>query len=84
VTGAQTLLLDRIAPDLDLTGLAVESVHAIVANQRIRCDQYLAAVGGVSERLLITCHSSGKNDFAEDFLVGAERLPLENCPILED
>ena len=77
-------LLDCVSPNLDLVGLGVDRVDSIVADHRVRRYKYLAAVGRVCERFLITRHPSGENHLAEDISGSPESLPLENCPILED
>jgi hypothetical protein len=63
--------------------LPVLVVHAVVADQRVREHQDLAAIGRVREDLLVPGHRGVEHDLAGGLDLGTETLAAEDASVLE-
>ena len=69
-----TEFLDDEASDVRFVALAIELIDPVVPNHRVSHGHHLAAVGGISEHLLITCHGGIETHFTKSRAGGPEGL----------
>ena len=79
----QRQVADDQAGGVDLRGLDVFGVDAVVADVRIRQGDDLAAVARVGEDFLVTGHRGVEHHFAGRVAGGADRISFENRAIGE-
>src|SRR5687768_9570116 len=66
-----------------LAALLIEGIRAVIADERIRHGDDLAAVRRIGQHFLVTGHRSVKTNFADARAGRAKRFAVENSAVFE-
>ncbi len=77
-------LPDRVAGHLNPRGFLEPIADAVVADDWVGHDKYLASVGRVGQALLVAGHARIEHDLAVNGLLITKASALSYCPVFED